>query len=316
MRDEKLVSIIIPVYNVELYIQDCIDSVLGQSYSNIEVIAIDDASTDSSLQILNQYEDERLRVFLQTENQGQSAARNVGLNYATGDYILFVDSDDYLKKETLNRLVFLFQKENVDMIRFDAVSYYEKTQEFVVDNTYIASKYLKENKIYTDNLLKDFYLSFNPSPVLYIFRRELIIDDKLKFDEGIIHEDELFNTKLYLRIKKARYCSEQFYVRRYRDNSTMTNKNLEQLLYSFKSYNHIMDEYEKMLSNRTYNSDMKKFIKYRLNTLYNMLFYFEIDDDTKNILINKFKNKKVYFTKTYKNYIRLKKVILIIKNKF
>lgn len=101
-----LVSIIIPIYNVESYLAQCLDSILGQSYKNIEVICIDDGSTDSSGAIAQQYanKDPRVRIITQA-NAGQSAARNRGLEQASGEYVAFIDSDDYIDREFIKELV-------------------------------------------------------------------------------------------------------------------------------------------------------------------------------------------------------------------
>ena len=100
----KKVSIIIPVYNVEPYVARCIDSVVNQTYNNLQIIVVNDGSIDNSLQILNTYNDDRLQIITK-ENGGLSSARNEGLKYVVGDYILFIDSDDWIHLNMINVMI-------------------------------------------------------------------------------------------------------------------------------------------------------------------------------------------------------------------
>ena len=110
------VSVIVPVYNTQDYLNECIDSVLNQSLADFELICIDDGSTDASLEILKDYEkkDNRIQVFSQ-KNSGLAASRNAGLNVAQGEYVLFLDSDDYLKSDTLEKLYNQAIENNLDL---------------------------------------------------------------------------------------------------------------------------------------------------------------------------------------------------------
>src|SRR5699024_7704751 len=113
------VSIIIPAYNVEDYIEQCIKSVIQQSYSNIEIIVINDGSTDGTRKIIEKYiENNENLVLKNQDNQGQSAARNKGIELSKGEYIMFLDSDDYLSTNTVKNLVSNIEKYEPDLIRF------------------------------------------------------------------------------------------------------------------------------------------------------------------------------------------------------
>jgi len=113
------ISILVAVYNTAVYLPQCLDSLLSQTLKDIEVLCVDDASTDKSLEILHQYaeKDERVRVFALKENRGQAHARNVGLSHATGDYIGFVDSDDWLSRDALEKVCESF-RDDVDSVLF------------------------------------------------------------------------------------------------------------------------------------------------------------------------------------------------------
>ena len=116
MQKKKKISIIIPVYNVEKYLSRCLESVINQSYKNIEIIIVNDGSTDNSFDICNKYKKKDKRVILiDQNNQGLSGARNTGLKHATGEYICFIDSDDYVEKDYVEYLYKLIVKDDYDL---------------------------------------------------------------------------------------------------------------------------------------------------------------------------------------------------------
>jgi glycosyltransferase involved in cell wall biosynthesis len=125
--NNKLVSIIIPAYNVENYISRCLDSVILQSYQNIEILVINDGSTDNTLSIIESYRvrDRRISLINQ-KNKGLSAARNVGLDVSQGDYIYFVDGDDFISEKTIELLVYFSGKNNLDITEGKTIHYYGK----------------------------------------------------------------------------------------------------------------------------------------------------------------------------------------------
>lgn len=312
MKNYILVSIIIPVYNVETYLRECMDSVLNQSYENIEVLAIDDASQDNSIEILNSFNDDRLKIIKQTTNKGQAAARNLGLKKAKGDVIIFVDSDDYIELNTVEALVKSFVDYQVDMVRFNAKSFFDNDYTLFQESKYDFSKYLTEDKIYKNSKLDDIYLSYTAVPWLYAFKRDVLKRKHILFMEGIIHEDELFNTELYLIIESAVYINQAFYCRRYRENSTMTNQSIKQQNYSIDSYLKIIKKYEEIVNH--YQRMKKNFIKYRINSvLYNLLKISKSNNKYKSKINSVIKNK-LYYKKIYKHYMRYRKLFLVVKN--
>lgn len=307
------VSIIIPVYNVTSFLRQCITSVLNQTYKNIEVIAVDDKSTDDSLDILKSYDDERLIIVEQSTNQGQAAARNKGLDIATGEYIQFVDSDDFIELDMVEKIVNVFKKTSVDFIRFNAKSYNDGEDKTFNEDKYIFNHYLRENKIYRNNDLKFIYYSFTGVPYLYTFSRELIQRKTIRFFEGIIHEDELFNTMIYLEVKSAAFIDQEFYIRRYREGSTMTDKSEKQIKHSFNSYQKIETIYEELLNSNEYEISKNKFLKYRINSIiYNLKHYEEYQKLFRSR--KKTSNYRLYYTDLYKQYIRIKKLKLKVEN--
>ena len=190
MNDIK-VSVIIPVYNCESYLRQCLDSVISQNLPNIEIIIINDSSNDGSQLIINEYSqsDTRVRAIELKENRGVSAARNTGIDKATGKYIIFLDADDYwVDSNMLNHLYDTAQKDNADITRFGFYGI-NTTGQRVVLKKYDRTTIDLENS----NAWSIYYIIWN----LFI-SRELIYKNNIRFDPGIVMgEDALFSCKLY-----------------------------------------------------------------------------------------------------------------------
>ena len=114
------VSIVIPVYNVEKYICRCIDSVLAQSYKNFEVVVVDDQSPDRSIELVESYQSEKIRIIRHVQNRGLPASRNTGVKHCHGDYLLFLDSDDFLKPHALEKCIAIAQDHQSDIVSFNS----------------------------------------------------------------------------------------------------------------------------------------------------------------------------------------------------
>ena len=196
---EKKISVIIPVYNVEKYIRECLDSVLEQSLKDIEVVCVNDGSTDGSRSVLSEYEagDKRI-IVLDKENGGLSSARNSGINIAQGKYVLFLDSDDlFASEEALSILYDKAEKEVLDQLYFDAEVFFENEEVKTQNSNYI--EYYKRKKNYPDVMTgKELFSElqtnwdFKPNACMQLLRRSFLIDNKLTFCEGILDEDEVF----------------------------------------------------------------------------------------------------------------------------
>lgn len=222
-----LVTVVMPVYNTDAYLMASVKSILSQTLKEIEVIIINDGSTDESPAILEALakEDERITLIHQ-ENRGQSAGRNVGIGHSSAPYIYFMDSDDLLEPDALRRCYERCTAENLDFVTFDAEPFAD-CKRFVLPMKYDRSKCLTETEVYSGDDAMSMQLEkqcFTPSPCLYMVRREFLNEHNVRFHEGIIHEDELFTPLIYLNAKRMGYIQEKFYHRRFRCNSTMTNK--------------------------------------------------------------------------------------------
>lgn len=221
-------SIIIPVYNVELYISKCLDSVISQLTDDMEVICVNDGSTDNSGKILEEYEnaDNRIRVINQL-NKGQSASRNTGLKVANGKYICFVDSDDYIKDGALLYIIDIMKNYSLDVFLYDAECIYETEklkEECYKDFYYTRSKSYK-NIVSGKQMLSDLMDNNDicDSVWLMCIDNDFLKRYNIKFKEGVVYEDSLFYFECLYYADYVMHCNINLYVYRVRDNSTMTS---------------------------------------------------------------------------------------------
>ena len=213
-------SIIIPVYNVEPYLRECLDSVLAQTCAEWEAMCINDGSMDGSLDILQEYaaNDARFRIINQP-NKGLSAARNAGIRAAKGEYLFFLDSDDWIVPDALERLNKHIAGQ--DMICFAGQKYNEKDKTYLPSDVLIPAIYSNGMAYYSDNALKSYAFPF-VCAVLRIYRRAFLQEHSLLFEEGIYHEDNLFTPIACYYSGKVQVVHDVLYVYRVRENSIMT----------------------------------------------------------------------------------------------
>lgn len=237
------ISVIIPIYNSEKYLKQCLNSIINQTLEDIEVICVDDGSWDkSSMIVLDYMEKYDNFILLKKENGGQSSARNLALKNAHGKYIYFLDSDDYIEPVALKSLYEKAEKENLDIIFFDTTPFFEN-QGIYKKNINYVNYYVRKGKykgIVTGQEMftkmrenREFFVS----PCLELFRKELIDKNSIEFYEGIIHEDNLFTFQCVMLAKRVMYMNSKFHHRRLHDESTMTKaksiKNVEGYIVSY-----------------------------------------------------------------------------------
>ena len=220
-------SVIIPVYNVEAYLRDCLDSVLNQTCADWEAVCVNDGSTDGSAAFLEEYaiRDSRIRIITQA-NGGLSAARNAGMKEAKGDYILFLDSDDWLEHNALQRLVENLDGE--DMLCFSGRRFFEETGNYHPADQLTEKAYLSGMEYYNENALQSRDFAF-VCVVLRIYKREFLLKNNLLFKEGIFHEDNLFTPIMCYYAEKVRTINDCLYDYRVRANSITTTGNTKRL---------------------------------------------------------------------------------------
>lgn len=221
------ISVILPVYNTALYLRSCLDSLKEQSLQNIEIICVNDGSTDESLHILERYaKGDNHFVILSQENAGLSVARNTGAKFAKGEYLYFCDSDDMLQDIALEKLYEKAKKENLDMIFFNAKLLFQNEE--MVDEGKIKYYERKNNYegIWTGKSLMHAMLENNeylPSACLSIVKKEYFYKNNLWFIPGILHEDQVYTFKAMYDADRVGYLKNKFYIRRMRSNSIMTS---------------------------------------------------------------------------------------------
>lgn len=239
-------SIIVPVYNVQDYVEECIKSLLSQSLKEIEIIVVNDGSKDESLNIIKKINDSRIKIINQ-ENKGLSGARNMGIYIAKGEYITFVDSDDFiLDNNAYKNMIEIITQEDSDIVIGKAMYYYSKDniKEFTNMDKIFFNKTMKSDEYFERILNAKKY----HAPVCFsIYRKSIIDENKIKFKEGFYHEDEDFTPKILLASKKISYYNRNFYAYRQREKSItscLNNKKGEDLIKIILGFRTVIDNIE------------------------------------------------------------------------
>ncbi len=248
VKDDILVSVIIPIYNSDLFLKKCLDSIVNQKFEKYEVICINDMSTDNSKKIIEEYCKKFPFVHLYETgvNSGQAAARNVGLKKAKGKYICFVDSDDYLNDlDVLNILYENAEKTKASAVVFDAETEYEDEECIKYGEPPVISERIEEG-IYKG---KDYFRLFVNSPVSYVsvwrqfWRRDFIFQNKLFFVKNTApHEDLVFTFEAFFKSEIVYRLDKRLYRYRCRKNSSMTARNYRKRLKAYiECYKALLD---------------------------------------------------------------------------
>ncbi|MCD7945954.1 MAG: glycosyltransferase [Clostridiales bacterium] len=239
-----VVSVIIPVYNVEQYLAQCLDSVLGQTLGSIEVICVDDGSTDSSPAILEQYarQDDRVRVLYQ-KNQHAGVARNRGLAAAQGDYIIFLDSDDFFDLEMLEKTTLAAREQNADIVLFGGVRYDDATQEVTKRGDFLHRKLLPEASVFSPADVPDTLFALaTPAPWCRLYARRFLLKTGLQFQELPNSNDVYFTfSSMALAERITALDADLVYYRINRPASLQQDKHKDPLCFLF-AFNAIYQE--------------------------------------------------------------------------
>ena len=209
------VSVIVPVFNTENYLRRCLDSLVNQTLQSLEIILVDDGSTDSSPDILKEYAaryPDKI-VVLHKENGGQGSARNLGIRKCTGTYVGFVDSDDYVDTGMFETMLLTAEENDCDMVE----CHYHYVQETEKGNRELETR----GNIRQYKTRKDMFINPMTCPWNKIFKRELLLQDGLEFPEGLIYEDTAFCVKMIPYIKKEIFVDKPLVYYILRGTSTM-----------------------------------------------------------------------------------------------
>lgn len=225
-----MISVIIPVYNVEDYLHVCINSVLKQTYEDFEIICVEDASTDSSLEILEYFaqKDSRVKILKNDSNKGCGYSRNRGLEEAKGKYISFLDGDDWFSPTAFEILIEKAEKENLDLLMFKNIVYYEEPHQFGMEVYYDMEFMNKfENKVFNHwdlDKTKLFVMSNAPWNKFYL--KSFLDENNIRFpNENLIHEDNPFFYKVITSANRVSLINKYLHNRRRRPGSIMTLNN-------------------------------------------------------------------------------------------
>ena len=296
-------SIIIPVYNVEKYIEKCINSLINQTLKELEFIFVNDGTPDNSVDIIKKYQkiDKRIKL-LEKNNGGQASARNLGLKHAKGEYIAFLDSDDYVSENMYQTLYNRAKKDNLDIVLCNYFLVYKDKIEKNINN--ITKE--KEKKITPEE-----YITLSPSPWNKIIKREYLEKQNFIFPEGIIYEDFASIPLLGLNNPEIVYLNTCLHYYVQSEASTMRNKEYK------KKYEDIFQAVKYLYTNmidKGYNQELEYLLTYHYLYLGSLNFY----KYKKYKNINKIANDmKQYFPNWHKNKLVIskfdKKKILYMK---
>lgn len=278
-------SIIIAVYNVEKYLRECVESLICQDYSNIEIILVDDGSTDGSGIICDDYcgKYEFIKVVHQ-QNSGQAHARNVGIELASGEYFAFIDSDDYVAPNMFSRLISELERTNSDV----AICNFMMIDK---DHSFACNNYTDDVVIYSDANCIRFYKLALDGASNRVFRSKCIMDNKIRFESKslIPQEDHYFQIKLFSYIDRVTSVSDALYFYRQRKSSTSKSEQRDEFAEKCVNAIDIISEYLHQHSGR----NIESFINYECANMFitSMNHLKQIDKDGINNVISLFREK-------------------------
>lgn len=292
--NKKLISVIIPIYNSEKYLSECLDSVINQTYENLEIILVNDGSIDNSECVAKQYQnkDKRIRYFYKN-NEGSGLTRNFGYEKSNGDYILFLDSDDYIDVKMIEKLYNVIQ---------DNDSFSVMLQGYKVVGNDIT---LVKRNINEISLLR------SPSVCIRLFNNKVLKKSGIIFLNNKIGEDLEFVAKLLIYNNKISYVDEPLFYYRIHDESTIQSSNVEDMFSIFESINGI-EEYAKSIDKYEENKKLLEYINishilYGTTTIIMRLDNYKVEDIKKCI---------DYVIKKYPLWYENEYINLYFKNEF
>lgn len=315
----NLVSIIVPIYKVEKYLRKCIDSILFQSFADLQIILIDDGSPDGCGTICDEYAQKDNRVIaLHSQNGGLSAARNKGLSLCDGKYVFFVDSDDYLEKNAIETLYNKAEADQLDILLYDAISFDEEN---INSNEAEINKYIRKNTYPSVCTGAEMFIEMQKndeyrSPVQYcFFRKTFLENNNLRFHEGILHEDEEFSFLALMYANRVTHINTVLYHHRFRSDSIMGSKITQKTI---NSCYEIIKEIMKISNLFLMNSEQKEafiigFVRF-LDIFYGRVHLLK-DSETVETKISIKELKKQLRHDNYYNDCRIRNAVLDKKNK-
>lgn len=308
-------SVIVPVYNVEHYLNQCIDSVLAQDFSDYELILVDDGSTDSSSLICDEYVKTNSHIkVLHKENGGLSDARNFGINIAEGNYLWFLDSDDYLLVNSAFRIIAeILQNKNTDVVFFSYKKYYENNGKY----SRSIIKHTSCNKNIEEYIRENAYKALGCNKVV---SRHLVINHQISFPKGYIGEDLIWCAELLKYSNTFIYCNQDLMAYRQRKGSITGNTNVNFRRRHIKDelylINKTCEKFHINLSEDNNNKLIAHYLAYELSWLIGEVFpfWYDYEEDIQKLsfLLAFNLNKKVRIVSLFERVLGLKKTSLIL----
>lgn len=286
-----LVSIIIPVYNVAEYVEKSLLSAINQTYSQLEIIIVDDCGTDNSMALIGQLLENNLRaeivkIISHSKNRGLSAARNTGIEHAQGEYLFFLDSDDTMSTDCIERMATIAQYEKVQCV----IGKYDSSEK---SKSYTPQLLLKQGIFRSGAFIREAYLNRKIYMMAWnkLINKQFIIEHGLFFKEGLIHEDELWSFQVFSIMESLAVIDEKTYIYQIRQSSIMTSV-------SAKNYDHwitILAEMTNWITKRPY-----------LKADFSVFKFFE---DQKNMLLRRMiREKKLLSDQQFLFYQKLRSI--------
>lgn len=305
--EQSLVSIVVPIYNVEKYLPECIDSIIDQTYKNIEIILVNDGSTDNCGKICDEYapKDERIKV-IHKENGGLSDARNCGIDIANGEYIAFIDSDDYVSEEYIEQLYNAIIENNTKISQCNLTKVTDTNEEIKKigynENARIKSGY---------DMIKDLYTGHweNIIACNKLYCKELF--EKLRYPFGKIHEDEFTTYKILYDVDNVAIVQEYLYKYRQNENSITREKFKLKRLDLLTAYEERLKFFAQKAEKELYDLSLVAYLGKIVECYVKTQKYIEKSEEIQRELIEKYR-KNYKKTLNFKKISNIKRVRLLI----
>ena len=310
------ISVIVPIYNAEKYLKKCLNSIIHQTFKDLEILCINDGSTDNSLKIIQDFskKDARIKIF-NTSNNGQGSARNLGLKHAAGEYISFIDADDWIVEDAYEKLYYKSNKYDLDILFFQMINYINSSGNLIESDLYNYEVLINnfDNEIpFSSKDASEFLFNIAVCPVSKLYKRKFLTENNIVFPENIIFEDNVFFYNAFLKADKISFINKHFYFRRRHSESITQNiseKSFDivnatnKMLILFKD-NNWYSKYKIPLINHTFSMILEWFFKSELTLCED--FYIKIKSEF--LGLNEFKEDfnqylNDYYHKIYKLFI-------------
>lgn len=306
----KKISVIVPVYNVEKYLDKCLTSLVNQTLKDIEIIVVNDGTKDNSQDIIDRYAKKYKNIIvIKKENGGLSSARNDGIEKATGEYIGFVDSDDYIEYDMYEKMYQKAKTNDYDVVVCDLKYIYDDREVDAFSNI--------NNDLLTKEEVKTCFLNIYPSVWNKIYKKELIKDNNILFKKGVWFEDVEFTYRLLPYINSIGVVKEKFYNYVQRDGA-ITRTFDERMYHYIDNLNGVVEFYK---NNNFYNEYEKEleyiYVRYLYATFIKGVSKYKDDEKFEKAVKEAIKNVNLYFPKYRKNkyfYKSIKGLYLVLFN--